>query len=109
MRGMHRCVSKADLHRFGGMATSADSPKVQASVRRVDKLQPEGGALTQDGDPHSVQAVDVDWEHLAIHAGLAGAEGDAHVLACSRSEHTWGAVHSKAVGILIPEGQVARP
>lgn len=86
----------------------ADGSQVEASVSRVGKLQPEGRSLTQDADPHSVQAIDIDWQHLLVHACFTGAEGNAHLLACSRSKHTWRAVHSKAVGVLIPELSIAK-
>lgn len=98
-----RKQSSTHLHRFGGLTALADSPQVEAFVSRVAKLQLEGRSLTQDADPHSVQAVDVDWQHLTVHASLTGAETDAHLLACSRSKHTRRAVYSKAVGVLIPE------
>ena len=100
--------SGSHLHRFGGLATPADGSQVEASVGRVGKLQPEGRALTQDADPHGVQGIDVDGQHLSVHACLTGAEADAHFLACSRSKHTRRTVHSKAVGVLIPELYVAK-
>lgn len=103
---MLRKPSSTHLHRFGGLAAPTDSPQVEAPVSRVGKLQLERRPLTQDADPHSVQAIDVDRQHLAVHASLTGAETDAHLLACPGSKHTRRAVNSKAISVLIPEQHI---
>ena len=90
------------LHSFGGLTTSSHSAQIQASVGRVGQLQLEGGALTQDGHPDSVQAIDLDWQHLMVHASLAGAESDADILAGSRNKHAGWAIYHQAVCVLIP-------
>ena len=77
-------LTGADLHTFGGLATAADSAKVEASVGGIGQLQLQRRALTRDGNSHGVQAVDVEGDFLSVQAGLTGAEGDAHVLACTR-------------------------
>lgn len=75
------------LHSLGGLTTAADSAQIEASVGRVAQLQLQGGSLTHDGYLDSVQAIDLDRQHLTVQASLAGAETDADILAGSRSKH----------------------
>ena len=75
----------ADLHSLGGLASTADSTQIEASVSSITQLQLQVGALTHDNNFHGVQAIDLEWDLLSVQASFTGRENDADILACSRS------------------------
>ncbi len=74
-----------DLHSLGGLASTADSTQIEASVSSITQLQLQVGALTHDHNFHGVQAIDLEWDLLSVQASFTGRENDADILACSRS------------------------
>ena len=84
--GMLGCSSEwPDLHSLGGLASTADSTQIEASVSSIAQLQLQVGALTHDLNFHGVQAIDLEWDLFSIQASFTGREHDADILACSRS------------------------